>query len=92
MEASLQINYEEFELEGVAFDYEKMMSEAAYSMEEMIEIQRSLGVGNTPIVELKNLTKLARKYAPQGNGARIFVKDEAVSCQEIRLRRCGDRN
>lgn len=79
MEASLQINYEEFELEGVAFDYEKMMSEAAYSMEEMIEIQRSLGVGNTPIVELKNLTKLARKYAPQGNGARIFVKDEAAN-------------
>lgn len=79
MEASLQINYEEFKLEGVAFDYEKMMSEAAYSMEEMIEIQRSLGVGNTPIVELKNLTKLARKYAPQGNGARIFVKDEAAN-------------
>lgn len=79
MEASLQINYEKFELEGVAFDYEKMMSEAAYSMEEMIEIQRSLGVGNTPIVELKNLTKLARKYAPQGNGARIFVKDEAAN-------------
>lgn len=79
MEASLQINYEEFELEGVAFDYEKMMSEAAYSMEEMIAIQRSLGVGNTPIVELKNLTKLARKYAPQGNGARIFVKDEAAN-------------
>lgn len=79
MEASLQINYEEFELEGVAFDYEKMMSEAAYSMEEMIEIQRSLGVGNTPIVELKNLTKLARKYAPQGNGAWIFVKDEAAN-------------
>ena len=79
MEASLQINYEEFELEGVAFDYEKMMSEAAYSMEEMIEIQRSLGVGNTPIVELKNLTRLARKYAPQGNGARIFVKDEAAN-------------
>ena len=79
MEASLQINYEEFELEGVAFDYEKMMSEAAFSMEEMIEIQRSLGVGNTPIVELKNLTKLARKYAPQGNGARIFVKDEAAN-------------
>lgn len=65
MEASLKINYEDFELLGIAFDYEKMMSEAAYSMEEMIEIQRSLGVGNTPVVELKNLTKLARKYAPQ---------------------------
>ncbi|MBO0454400.1 MULTISPECIES: 2-amino-4-oxopentanoate thiolase subunit OrtB [Enterococcus] len=79
MEASLKINYEDFELLGIAFDYEKMMSEAAYSMEEMIEIQRSLGVGNTPVVELKNLTKLARKYAPQGKGARIFVKDEAAN-------------
>ncbi|MBO0456582.1 PLP-dependent lyase/thiolase [Enterococcus hulanensis] len=79
MEASLKINYEDFELPGIAFDYEKMMSEAAYSMEEMIEIQRSLGVGNTPVVELKNLTKLARKYAPQGRGARIFVKDEAAN-------------
>lgn len=77
MEASLQINYNDFEQEGIAFDYEKMMSEAAYSMDEMIEIQRTLGVGNTPIVELKNLTKLARKYAPAGKGARIFVKDEA---------------
>ncbi|MGX7204074.1 2-amino-4-oxopentanoate thiolase subunit OrtB [Enterococcus pingfangensis] len=79
MEASLQINYEEFELEGIAFDYEKMMSEVAYSMEEMLEIQRTLGVGNTPIIELKNLTKLARKYAAKGKGARIFVKDEAAN-------------
>lgn len=79
MEASLQINYDDFELEGLAFDYEKMMSEAAYAMSEMIAIQRELGVGNTPIVELKNLTKLARKYAPPGKGARIFIKDEAAN-------------
>src|SRR5699024_8208734 len=38
-----------------------------------------LGVGNTPIVELKNITTLARKYAPEGKGARIFVKDEAAN-------------
>lgn len=79
MNASLQIDYDTFELEGVAFDYEKMMSEAAYSIDEMIEIQRELGVGNTPIVELKNMTKLARRYAPEGKGARIFVKDEAAN-------------
>ncbi|WP_347565095.1 2-amino-4-oxopentanoate thiolase subunit OrtB [Candidatus Enterococcus moelleringii] len=79
MEDSLRINYDDFELEGIAFDYEKMMSEAAYSMEEMIEIQRSVGVGNTPIVELKNFTRLARKYAQPGKGARIFVKDEAAN-------------
>lgn len=79
MNQSLQIDYDAFETSGVSFDYEKMMNEAAYSMDEMIEIQRELGVGNTPIVELKNLTKLARKYAPEGKGARIFIKDEAAN-------------
>ena len=79
MNQSLQIEYTAFETGGVSFDYEKMMDEAAYSMDEMIEIQRELGVGNTPIVELKNFTRLARKYAPSGKGARIFVKDEAAN-------------
>jgi cysteine synthase len=79
MQKSLQINYDDFELEGIAFDYEKMMNEAAYSMEEMIEIQSRVGVGNTPIIELKNMTELARKYAPKGKGARIFIKDEAAN-------------
>jgi 2-amino-4-ketopentanoate thiolase beta subunit len=74
---SVGIDYDQFETGAISFDYEKMMSEAAYSMEEMIEIQSATGVGNTPIFELKNLTALARKYAPQGKGARIFIKDEA---------------
>ena len=34
-------------------------------------------VGNTPLVELKNITKYARKYSEPGKGARIFLKDEA---------------
>ena len=34
-------------------------------------------MGNTPLIELKNITKLARKYAKVGKGARIFLKDEA---------------
>lgn len=39
---------------------------------------KETGVGNTPILELRNLTKLARKFAPpEGKGARIFIKDEA---------------
>ncbi|MGX7023273.1 2-amino-4-oxopentanoate thiolase subunit OrtB [Vagococcus hydrophili] len=76
---SLKINYEDFKLSDVAFDYERMMSEVGYSIDEMIEIQSALGVGNTPIVELKNITALSRKYAAPGKGARIFVKDEAAN-------------
>jgi len=36
-------------------------------------------VGNTPLVELQNITKYARKYAKPGYGARIFLKDEAAN-------------
>ena len=36
-------------------------------------------VGNTPLVELKNITKYARKFAKPGYGARIFLKDEAAN-------------
>ena len=75
-----KVNYEDFELEGIGFDYDRMMEEAAgFSMEEMHKIQKDHGVGDTPLIELKNLTKLARHYAPEGKGARIFVKDEACN-------------
>ncbi len=77
MKNALGIDYSRFEGEGLTFDYEKMMVETGYTLEEMIDIQRSVGVGNTPVLELKNLTALARKYAPEGKGARIFLKDEA---------------
>ena len=45
----------------------------------MQKIQRSVNVGDTPILELKNLTALARACAPEGKGARIFIKDEAAN-------------
>ncbi|MBQ4595854.1 MAG: PLP-dependent lyase/thiolase [Firmicutes bacterium] len=77
MNKALSIDYSVFESGGMAFDYERMMRETGYSLEEMQEIQYSVGVGNTPIIELKNLTALARACAPEGKGARIFVKDEA---------------
>lgn len=77
MKKSVGIDYSTFESGSIAFDYEKMMKETGYTLEEMQEIQGSTGVGNTPLLELKNLTALARKFAPKGNGARIFIKDEA---------------
>jgi cysteine synthase len=53
------------------------MKEAGFTIEEIQKIQSEHGVGNTPIIELRNLTALARKIAPHGKGARIFIKDEA---------------
>ena len=77
MKASVGIDYADFESGSIAFDFERMMKETGYTLEEMREIQSETGVGNTPILELKNFTELARKYAPKGKGARIFLKDEA---------------
>lgn len=77
MKKAVGIDYNTFEKEGIEFDYEAMMREAGYSLEEIKKIQGETGVGNTPIYELRNLTNLARKIAPAGKGARIFLKDEA---------------
>jgi len=77
MKKAVGIDYSVFESGSIAFDYERMMKETGYTLEEMQEIQYSVGVGNTPLLELRNLTALARKVAGNGKGARIFVKDEA---------------
>lgn len=77
MKKAVGIDYSEFESGEIAFDFEKMMHETGYTLEEIQEIQGRTGVGNTPIYELRNLTELARKCAPEGKGARIFIKDEA---------------
>lgn len=73
------IDYHEFCCGRLGFDYEGMMGKVAYAMDQMTAIQRETGVGNTPLLELRNLTSLARKLAPKGKGARIFVKDEAAN-------------
>lgn len=79
MKKAIGIDYSVFESGGIAFDYERMMREAGYTLEEIQKIQTDVSVGNTPIIELKNLTALARKMAPKGKGARIFIKDEACN-------------
>ena len=77
MKSAIGIDYQIFESDGIAFDYERMMRETGYTLEEMQKIQGGTGVGNTPLLELKNMTALARKLAAPGKGARIFIKDEA---------------
>ncbi len=77
MKKAIGIDYSLFEYGKLAFDYEGMMEKAAYSIPKIQEIQRETKVGDTPLYELKNITKLVRKYAGPGKGARIFIKDEA---------------
>ncbi len=79
MKNAIGIDYSIFESGSIAFDYERMMNETGYSLKEIETIQQETGVGNTPLLELRNLTKLARKFAPKGKGARIFIKDEACN-------------
>jgi cysteine synthase len=79
MRKAIGIDYDAFEFGKLGFDYEGMMGSVAYSLEETRRIQRATGVGNTPLLELRNLTALARRVAPAGKGARIFVKDEAAN-------------
>lgn len=73
------VDYKNFELSGIAFDYEKLMASTGYSLEDNIRIQESVNVGHTSIFELHNLTALARKCAKPGYGARIFIKDESAN-------------
>ncbi len=79
MQRALGMDYSEFERSPIAFDYEALMGAHGYSLEEIIAIQRAAGVGSTPLLELRNLTDLVRSYAPAGQGARLFVKDEAAN-------------
>lgn len=79
MKRAIGIDYDTFEEGQLAFDYEKMMSETAYSIDEVKRIQAETAVGNTPMIELRNITQLVRAVSPPGKGARIFVKDEACN-------------
>lgn len=77
MRRSVGIDYGSFSTGKLAFDYERMMAETGYPLDEVKRIQRESNVGETPLIELKNLTALVRKISEPGLGARIFVKDEA---------------
>ncbi|MBU0735089.1 MAG: PLP-dependent lyase/thiolase, partial [Proteobacteria bacterium] len=73
------IDYDEFEFSPISFDYERLMNSCDYSLQDVQKILLETGVGQTQLVELKNLTELVRSIAPSGKGGRIFVKDEAAN-------------
>jgi cysteine synthase len=79
MKSSIGIDYQKYEYGRIAFDYEGLMSNNTYDFETIRKIQKSSGVGSTPLKELHNITRLARKISKPGYGARIFIKDEALN-------------
>jgi cysteine synthase len=79
MKKSVGLDYEKYEFDGIGFDYEQMMKDQGYDLARVKQVQLENMVGNTPLVELKNITRYARKYAQKGKGARIFLKDEAAN-------------
>ncbi|HQN21731.1 MAG TPA: 2-amino-4-oxopentanoate thiolase subunit OrtB [Thermotogota bacterium] len=79
MKKAVGIDYDRFEVEGCAFDYERMMREVGYSLDEIKTIQRATRVGQTPLIELRNINRLIQQISPSGKGGRIFLKDEAVN-------------
>lgn len=79
MKRALGMDYSEFERTPIAFDYEAMMASHGYTLDDIVGIQARGGVGNTPLLELRNLTDLVRSYSEPGMGARIFIKDEAAN-------------
>ena len=79
MRQSVGINYAQYAMGALAFDYERLLADAGYDIEATQAVQRQTAVGNTPLVELNNITALVRAVAQPGKGARIFVKDEAAN-------------
>ncbi len=77
--ASTGLDYGRYQTGVLAFDYERLLADTGYDIETARRVQLKTTVGGTPLVELSNITELARAVAAPGKGARIFVKDEAAN-------------
>jgi cysteine synthase len=79
MRGALGIDYDAFVTSPIAFDYDAMMDQTGYSLEDIARIQAETKVGRTPLFELTNLTRAVRATSEPGRGARILLKDEAAN-------------
>jgi cysteine synthase len=79
MKSSVGLDYARYAMGALAFDYERLLADTGYDIETACSVQSRTAVGNTPLVELENITGLVRAMACPGKGARIFVKDEAAN-------------
>jgi 2-amino-4-ketopentanoate thiolase beta subunit len=53
LKKAIDVDFLKYKQSDIAFDYEKMMEETGYPIEDAMRIQRLLGVGSTPMLELK---------------------------------------
>lgn len=79
MKTSIGLDYAQYATGTLAFDYDRLLADTGYDVNSAGEIQARTGVGNTPLIELPNITELVRAISAPGKGARIFVKDEAAN-------------
>jgi cysteine synthase len=79
MKTSVGLDYAKYATGALAFDYDRLLVDTGYDVDTVYTVQRRTAVGNTPLVELENITALVRAVAKPGKGARIFVKDEAAN-------------
>jgi cysteine synthase len=79
MRQSIGMDYARYATGALSFDYERLLADTGYDIDDVRAIQRRTAVGETPLVELGNVTALVRAMAQPGKGARIFVKDEAAN-------------
>jgi cysteine synthase len=77
--ASIGLDYAQYATGAIAFDYERLLADTGYDIAAAAAVQSATAVGNTPLLELHNITALVRRTAEPGRGARIFIKDEAAN-------------
>ena len=91
MKRAVGIDYDLFEEKNISFDYERMMREVGYSLDEIRTIQTDSGVGNTPLLELKNITALARRFSPREKEPASLSRMKRQTLQEA-LKHAGRRS
>ncbi|MCL2702879.1 MAG: 2-amino-4-oxopentanoate thiolase subunit OrtB [Defluviitaleaceae bacterium] len=79
LKSSLGIDYGVYESGSIAFDYGALMAFGGYGFDDIRGIQKAVSAGNTPLIELRNITRLLRQLSPPGKGARVLLKDEACN-------------
>ena len=69
MHASMGLDYGRYVTGALAFAYERLLADTGYDVESARQVQSKTAVGNTPLVELENITELVRGLAKPGKGA-----------------------
>ena len=85
MKKSVGLDYSKYEFDGIGFDFEMMMNDHGYDIDSIREIQSKNMVGNTPLVELRNLRSVTiKRNSNNENVERAFIilVDEKITLVE----------